>query len=217
MSIPQTHLDTINAALSVIGGGDIMAEDEDTELAGKVVPLYYARLNAVLAMHAWSFAGKIYKLDAVPMDAAHDYVAADNKFMNGWRFAFAMPGTRVGLPRKVLTDPRRPDDPLRDFFVEQDVIYADRETLYASFTVQVAPSVWKPDFYLALQTLVAADFCIPVSHDKDLAASLAVKGEGTNQEQGRGGLIGRAIGADAAGSRSKSPMWRDPLSDARLG
>lgn len=217
MSNPQTHLDMINAALSIVGGGDIMDESEDTELAAKVVPLYYARLGAILAMHHWSFAGKIYRLDAVPKDTANDYDAAAGKFMNGWHHGFLMPGTRIGLPRKVLYDPRRHDDPLRDFFVEQNVVYADRERIWAQFTVDVAPSVWKPDFTLAVQTLVAADFCVPVSHDKDLAASMRVTGEGTPQEQGRGGLLGRAIGADAAGSRSKSPLWQDPLSSARLG
>lgn len=210
------HLKVMNNALGLIGAGKIMAEDEDTELAGQVVPVYYSRLRAVLGMHEWSFAGKTYKLDAIARIADNDYDATAQIFNNGWRYAFALPGTRVGLPRKVLRDPRNPRDPLRDFLIEGDRIYCDRDALWAVVTVLPNPNVWDPQFALAIERVSAADFCVPVTHDDKLAASIRMVAEGTPQEQGRGGLIGRAMATDAARSRTPTALSRDPLTDARL-
>lgn len=210
------HLTVINNALGRIGAGKIMGEDEDTELAGQVVPIYYARIKALFGMHEWSFAGKTYKLDALAQTADNDYDAAAQKFNNGWRYAFNLPGTRLGAPRKVLDDPRCPKDPLRDFLIESGVLYADVDKAWAVVTVLVDPQNWDPQFALAAETIAAADFCVPVTHDASLAAALRTVAEGTPQEQGRGGLVGRAIASDAAKSRTVSPQWRDPLSDARL-
>ncbi|MGY3392933.1 hypothetical protein ACVWW6_005524 [Bradyrhizobium sp. USDA 3311] len=210
------HLKVINNALGSIGAGKIMAEDEDTELAGQVVPIYYSRVRAVLAMHEWSFAGKTYKLDAIAKTADNDYDTTAQIFNNGWRNAFALPGTRLGLPRKVLTDPRNPRDPLREFLIEAGWLYADRDQVWAVVTVMPAPDVWDPQFALAIERISAADFCVPVTQDDKLASSIRAVAEGSPTEQGRGGLIGRAMSSDAAKARTATPQWRDPLSDARL-
>jgi hypothetical protein len=210
------HLKIMNNALGKIGAGRIMAEDEDTELAGQVVPAYYSRLRAMLAMCEWSFAGKTYKLDALAKTAENDYDAAGQIFNNGWRHAFALPGTRIGLPRRVLANPRDPKDPLRDFLIEAGVLYADREPLWAVVTVMPDPAIWDPQFALAMEAIIAADLCVPVTHDAGLAKALREIAEGTPQENGRGGLVGRAMTHDAAKARTAAPIWRDPLSDARL-
>lgn len=210
------HLKVMNNALGLIGAGKIMAEDEDTELAAQVVPVYYSRLRALLAMHEWSFAGKTYKLDAIAKTADNDYDATAQIFNNGWRCAFALPGTRIGNPRKVLRDPRNPRDPLREFLIESGWLYADRDQVWAVVTVVPDPSVWDAQFALAMERIAAADFCVPVTHDDGLARSIRAVAEGTPEEQGRGGLIGRAMATDAAKARTATAQWRDPLTDARL-
>lgn len=216
MPIVTNHLQVMNKALGKIGGGKIMAEDEDTALAEKVVPAYYSRLKALLGMCEWSFAGATYKLDAIAKIAGNDYDTSNQIFNNGWRQAFSLPGTRIGLPRKVLTDPRRPNDPLREFQIEGGVLYADREQVWATVTVMPDPNIWDPQFNLAMETIASADFCVPVTHDANLADTLRKVAEGTPQENGRGGLVGRAITSDAIKARTAAPLWRDPLTDARL-
>lgn len=210
------HLKIMNNALARIGAGAIMAEDEDSDLAAQVVAVYYDRLDAVLAMREWTFAGKTYKLDRLAEIADNDFVAADGKFMNGWRHGFALPGTRVGHPRRILDDPRRPDSPYRDFLIEGLNLYADREALWATVTVRADPAAWAPDFRLAFTTILAADLCVPITHDAGLAEQLRADAEGTPSEGGRGGLIGRAMGKDAAASPAKAPLWADPLTLARM-
>jgi hypothetical protein len=210
------HLKVMNNALGLIGAGKIMAEDEDTDLAGQVVPAYYSRLRAILAMHEWSFAGKTYKLDAIAKTTVNDYDAVAQIFSNGWRHAFALPGTRLGMPRKVLRDPRNPRDPLREFLIEAGALYADHDQVWAVVTVMADPAVWDPQFALAIERITAADICVPVTHDDGLAKSIRAVAEGTPEEQGRGGLIGRAMATDAAKARTATALWRDPLTDARL-
>lgn len=217
MATPLTHLAVMNAALARVAGGSIMSEEEDTDLAAQTIAVYYDRLDAVLAMTDWSFAEKTYKLDLIAETAENGWDDEAQKFITGWRYAFAMPGTRLSLPRRVMTNPRAPSSPLREFAVEQNTLYADRSPLWAAFTVRADPSVWPPSFRLALTTIVAADLCVPVSHDAGLAKELRALAEGSPEYQGRGGLIGTAMAHDAAGARKKAPYWSDPLTDARLG
>lgn len=216
MADTVTHLKIMNNALARIGAGAIMAEDEDSDLAQQVVAMYYDRLDAALGMHPWTFAGKTYKLDRLAETDDNDFVAADGKFMNGYRHGFALPGTRVGHPRRILDDPRRPDSPYRDFLIEGINLYADRESLWATVTVRADPAAWAPDFRLAFTALLAADLCVPVTHDAGLAEQLRAAAEGTPSEAGRGGLIGRAMGKDAGAAPAKAPLWADPLSSARM-
>lgn len=210
------HLKIMNNALARIGAGAIMAEDEDSDLAAQVVAVYFDRLDAILGMHPWTFAGKTYKLDRLSETANNDFVAADGKFMNGWRHGFALPGTRIGHPRRILDDPRRPDSPCRDFLIEGVNLYADRDSLWATVTVRADPAAWSPGFRLAVTVATAADLCVPVTHDATLAEKLRAEAEGSPSEGGRGGLIGRAMGKDAAASPAKAPLWGDPLTLARL-
>lgn len=207
----------VNKALRRFGAGEIFALDEETELAGQVVAIYETQIPALLSLADWSFARKTYKLDELAQVADNGYDAAAKKFINGWRYGFSMPGTRLSEPRKVLIDPRRPDDPLRDFALEEGRLFADRHPLWAVFTVEVAPEIWPPLFTAAAIELLAGHMCVPVTHDAKLAGEILETAQGSAREQGRGGLIGVAIAADQRGAPLKAPLWRDPLTEARLG
>ncbi|KIZ47393.1 MULTISPECIES: hypothetical protein [Rhodopseudomonas] len=215
MTTPINHLNIMNNALARIGGGALMDEDEDTDLAAQVKAVYYDRVDAIFGLHHWSFSSKTFKLDALAAISENGYDATASKFITGWKYAFQMPGTRLSEPRKVMTDPRRPDDPFRDFFVEAGVLYADRAPIWASFTVRSDPAIWPPLFRLAVTTAIAADLCVPVTHDKTLAQALQADAEGMPSEGGRGGLLGRAMGKDLAGAPVSSPLSVDPLTSAR--
>lgn len=210
------HRKVINRGLARIAAAPIGGLDEDTDKARQAIAVYFDRLDATLGLYHWSFAGKTYRLDQAPTDGADDYVTAQKRWFTGYRYAYAMPGTRMALPRTVMTDPRLPKLPEREFTIEGDRIYCDRTPLYARFTVRVDPQIWLPAFRLAVIVALAADLAIPVTHDKDLADKLRAQAEGTPQENGRGGLIGRAIGMDAASSGGFSGLGADPLTSARL-
>jgi hypothetical protein len=216
--MPETVDDRIiaNRALARIGASPLGALDEETPKARQVRAIYPDVIEPLLALYDWSFARRTYPLDAVAAIADNGYDASAKKFMTGWRYAFLLPGTRLGTALKVLTDPRNPKDPLRDFQVENNTLYAERTPLWATVTVKVDPQYWLPAFRAAAVIGVAAALATPIAHDKALAKDLQVQFEGTPEEGGRGGLVGKAIAQDTAGAPRSAPMWRDPLTDARL-
>lgn len=201
-----TDVTIINRALARVGAPGIFALDEETSIARQAVAVYFDRRDACLGLYPWSFAKMTYKLDRLTEEP-----------LNGWRFAYALPGNRLSAPLKVLTDPQRPDYPLRRFTVEANAIYCDEEAVWATVIVQAAPAVWSPAFRLAVTTLVAADLAVPVGHDTALADDLRTQGEGTPSEGGRGGMLGRALIADASGAPTPAPLLAaDPLTTAHM-
>jgi hypothetical protein len=207
--MPETidDIGMINRALRRIGAGQIFALDEDTELAQQAVQIYHDRMAALIGSFRFTWARKTYalsKLAATPE--------------NGWKFAYAIPGTAIEpVPVKLLEDPRDPDHPLRLFLVEAGEIYADCEPLWGTFIIMPPPSVWPALFREAAIIDLASAYCVPITHDKALAESLAVMAGGTPQEQGRGGLMGRALQVNAAGSQPSAHLGAsDPLTSAHL-
>ncbi len=216
MAVIIDDLTIINAALIRIGSAPIFAVDEDTELAAQVMAIYATRRDALLGLSAWEFAKRTNMLDLVAETAANGY-SSTNLWGNGYRYAFAMPGDRIGTPRKVLTNARQPNLPLRDFILEAGRLYADRNPLWATFTVRADPNIWPPAFRMAAEVLCAADFAVPVSHDATLAADLRSIGEGPEAQMGLGGLVAKALAADVSGSPGPAPLqMADDLTTAHM-
>lgn len=218
MPQPQTIDDRtiINSGLARIGASPIGALNEDTPKARQCLAVYYPLIDDLLGRRQWSFADQVYRLDALAHDALNNWDATQNKFINGWLYGYALPAVRLSPPHRVLRDPRRPDDPWREFTVEGGYLYCDYTPIWALFTVRARPDVWAPAFQRAATVLAAADFAVPIMHDANLAAALRAEGHGTPEQNGMGGLIGMAAVQDAGRGRTNAPAWRDPLTDARL-
>jgi hypothetical protein len=216
--VAETHdkRSIINNALARIGGGEVVAIDEDTDLAAQCNAVYDDEIASLLALYEWSFNARTYSLDVLAPTAANDFDASINKFRNGWRYGFQLPGGRLAPPRRILTNPRLPDQPLRDFAIEGASVFADYSALWATVSVDADPTVWPAPFRKAATVALAAGLCVPVTQDKNLAAALREDAQGPPEYQGRGGMIGQAIAFDAARSRIRAPMVSDPLGDARL-
>lgn len=205
MSITADEVKLINRALTRIGAASIFAPDEETELAAATQAIWTDVKEQCLALHRWSFARQVYRLNRRPETPE-----------NGWKYAFDIPGTVLGGPEKVLRDPRRAYELLRDFDVQGVRIYADVDELYALFPVVPDVALWPPLFRSAVVLAAAAALAVPVAHDERLAASLREQAGGGPREGGVGGLIGRAIAMDIASRPIGSPfLASDPLTDAR--
>jgi hypothetical protein len=210
------ELSIANGALAQFGGGEIFAFDEETELARKVNAVYEARRDSLLALHAWQFNRRTYKLDEIAGSAENGWDATDY-WGNGYRHAFQLPGDAIGTPRRVLTNPRAPHAPLRDYLLEEGRLYADFHPLWASVGVRADPAAWPASFRLAAMVLIASDLAIPVAGDARLAEELRLRGEGPVELGGRGGLVGVAINQDVSGSPGPSPIaTNDDLTTAHL-
>lgn len=198
-------LSVINKSLSRMGASPIGALDEATAKARKCVAIYDDLIPACLGLYDWSFNRVAYPLNRL-----------DETPINGWKYAYAMPGNAVGVPVKVLTSQQRPDDPLREFELQGGKLYANRLPLWAIFPVDVNPGLWRPSFRLAVTVGLAGDLCVPIAHDKTLGEILKAEAFGAPELQMRGGLMGIALSQDASSSNKNAPLWRDPLTEARL-
>jgi hypothetical protein len=203
----EEKLKIINEALGRLGSSPIFALDEDTDRARTCMLVYDTEINAMFGQHRWNFAQRTVKLDR-----------QQETPNNGWKFAFALPGERIGLPVRVLDNPRHPDHPLREFAAEGDRIYAQREEIYATFVMRVDPKNWLPMFRRCAVTALASALAMPISEDRNTKETYFVDAFGTPSEGGRGGLLGRAIDEDVRGSPGPAPAYAsDPLTEARFG
>lgn len=209
-------IDVINNALAVFGGGEVGALDEESDLAEQCVRAYRPLMNFLIGRYEWSFATRTYRLNPIPRDTANGYDSTERAFQNGWPFAFHLPGERLGLPHRVLTNPLTPERPLRQYLIEEGRIFARSEKLWAAVPVWTAIENWSPAFRLLAETALASALCVGITHDKGLADILHERAFGPPSAGGAGGLMGTAISAEAGKTRGAAPMQSDPLGDARL-
>lgn len=207
--MPQTvdDLSIVNEALARLGSSPIFSLEEESKTAGKAARIYPTVVGTVFAAHSWNFARRTTRLDRLAVVPE-----------TGWAFAYALPGNRIGDPVKVLDNPRSPDNPLRMFLVEGDELHADAAAVWATCVRQVAPADWPPLFKSAVVVALAAELCVPQSHDVNLAAALRQEAWGSPAEGLRGGQVGRAMARDAASTPGPAPLGAsDALTDAWHG
>ncbi|MCW2317475.1 hypothetical protein SAMN06265338_103219 [Rhodoblastus acidophilus] len=194
-----------NRALARLGGGQIVSLDEDTDLARQCVAVYDDLLEAALTLYHWKWPRRTKALDRL-----------DEVPENGYLYGYGFPAGAISNPIKVLADPRNPDYPLREFVVEGRTLYTNAIAVWGAFVFRLSPDLWPPVFRLAFQTWLSAALAIPVSQDANLAAQLEQQAIGAPSEQGRGGIMGRAIAIDGATSGGDAPaLASDPLTSAR--
>jgi hypothetical protein len=124
----------------------------------------------------------------------------------------------MGPPKALFTDPRNPATRLRDFRAEGNEVHAAVTPLYGVFPLRIDPAMWPPFFREFYVCWLAANLAIPIGHDDKLAAYYEQKAIGAPSEQGRGGLVGRALGLDAAGTGGVAGLnVTDSLTSAHWG
>ena len=194
-----------NRALRRVGASALGAVDEDTTRAEQVEAIWQDVVETCLSLHEWSFGKKTYALAL--------RVAPPE---NGWLYGYDYPGGVLGGPQAVLRSITREEDILREFTIEENILFANVGAVWATFRTTVAIGIWPPEFRLAVITAVASHLAVPVAGDEKLAKSLGIQAFGQDEEGMRGGLIGSAIALDRAKRPLGSPLLRsDPLTQAR--
>lgn len=194
-----------NEALARLAATPIMAFDDETPTAAKVARIFPTVVAAAFDSHRWNFARRTTRLDRLNIVPE-----------TGFAYAYALPGNRIGDPVRVLTNPRNVDNPLRTFVVEGGELHADAGAVWATCVIAVEPPEWPPLFRFAVAVALAAELAVPLTHDTGLKDRLDAEAWGTPQEGRRGGLIGRAIARDAAGTPGPAPVGAsDVLTGAR--
>ena len=95
----QDTLKTVNEALARLGSAPIAALDEETPKAAKVAQIYPTVVGAAFACHRWNWARRTARLDRLAVTPE-----------TGWRYAYALPGDRIGEPVTIEGVLIRPGD-----------------------------------------------------------------------------------------------------------
>jgi hypothetical protein len=198
-------VDIVNRALARIGSPPLITLDDEEDRAQAAQLIYLTEVQAALGKFRWRFARKTYALSRLAGTPA-----------TGWKYAYELPGDFLGMPERLLCDPRNPASVLRDFEVEAAEVHTNAEWVSARGTVMPAPNIWPPVFRKAIIVTLAAAFAVPETHDTALASLLAREAVGDPRENGTGGLIGQAIALEVAASPPREDIGDDnPLVDAR--
>lgn len=184
----------INRALARIGAAPLVSIESDDDETRQALAIYDDLIDAALDLWDWSWARRTHALDKL---SAAPF---------GFAAAFRFPAEAVSAPIALYTRDDARSDPLRDFRVEGRTVAADAEALWGTFSCRIAPAEWPAGFRLAFTVWLAASLAVPITHDADLAARLMQEACGSPSENGRGGLIGRAVAADRSKSGGVAPL-----------
>lgn len=195
----------INMTLADIGLGPVFSIDDGSELSENVPLVWQRTVDHVFGLHDWSFALKTYKNRR-----------RGETPENGWRYAFDFPGTKIGNPLKIMDQAGSSPRPLRNFTIEEGILFADCPETWSLCKVLVSPDTWPPDFRAAFVVALGGYLAVPVWQDENLRDDRLQEAFGTPSQGGSGGLFGRLMAQDKTSRPVAEPMEHDnPLTNVR--
>ena len=158
--MPATNISICNLALSWLGGNIITSLQDDSTEAKLCSANFDSSRDAALEDGDWSFAiGRCIpaKLSEPPAF--------------GFSAQYQLPKNPLCL--RVIDVSKSPDflDPLNVWVKEGDRILCNYEAIYIRCIQQVVDTTrFSPGFVQTCAARLAADICVPLTHDKDLFA-----------------------------------------------
>lgn len=195
----------VNWALVELGLAPNFSIDEQTKLGGLVDIFWPRALARSFGLHDWTFCRQTFLMtrqEATPV--------------TGYTYGFDLPGGIIGPPLKLTSDARC-TVPLRNFALEGKTVFCNEPVAYARCKVALDPVAWPPQFADGFATLLASYLAIPLTQDADLKADKEAAAIGTPSTGGSGGILGRFIAQDRAGSPVSEPAVSNALDGGRTG
>lgn len=193
-----------NWALNEIGEEPSYVVGGEDELSQTVDMTWQRVIDRCLALHPWADFRKTYRLARLA-EAPE----------TGWKYAFELPGERIGEPLRLLQAVGECEQLLRNYGRESSLVLTNAENVWARVRVYRDPETWDEGWRAAFVVALAAHLAVPVMNDQDLRVELLREAFGNPSEGGAGGMFGRLIAQDMAGAPLGSPVLdNDPLTSA---
>lgn len=199
-----TDLDIVNAACAMIGEEPLQSLEEEIDAGQAASLVYQTTVEFNLGIYLFSFSKQIRQLSR--NDVGNP--------LAGFDYVYDLPAERIGDPIYLTDDPTNADRRFTRYAIVGVQIHTSADPIYAMIRYRAAPHNWSPTFKAATIKAVAAEFAVPMTHDRALADQLRTAAYGTPSEQFRGGMIGAAIRADAYSTPPRAQSQKNPLADA---
>ncbi len=205
MAIDKTTI--INQALTDIGAGPMFSVNDGTDMAEQIAAVWPVVVDRVFGLSDWSFSKKTYR-----------NVRLDGTPENGWAYSFELPGTRIGNPLKIMDRAGESPRPLRNFALEEGLLFCNVPDTWSVVKVAVSPDIWPGEFRAAFVIALGGYLAVPVWQDEDMRDRKLQEAFGSPSQQGTGGWFGRLVAQDKASQPVAEPIANDePLTNARYG
>lgn len=157
--MPVSDVSICNIAISWLGGNRITSLDDDTTEANLCKLNYDSSRDATLEDRNWTFATR----RCLPNKLADLPVF-------GYGAQFQLPPDFIRLVRISKLDSMR--DEIEDWTKEQDRLLVNAEVIYMKYIFRCTDATkYSAGFVQALAARIAADICVPLTHDKELFAN----------------------------------------------
>lgn len=201
----ETKESICSSALTLLGEAAIASLTEDSDAARSCAQLYDNIKWALIAAYPWSFSKKKVQLSRL-VDAP----------VSRWRYQFQLPTDRVGDVFALLTTDAVGADPIQNYEVQGSKVLYDGTELWIDYQYNALESNMPPHFVQLLIYALAADLCMPITHESAMAGYWHERAFGTPSENNRGGYFRTATGIDSRG-RPAPVMESNELIDVRYG
>ena len=184
-----TSIDIASNALILIGDNPISSFDDPGAGARVASNLYPETKKRLLSEHPWSFAIKQQRLNKLSQNPDS---------LTNFSNAFQLPTDLIRLWNI---------QPHSNYIIIGDLLYSNENKLLATYVFDVDEVKLPPHVVKSLEYMLASDFAISVTGDKETAQLYEVKARDA---------INQAMAIDSQG-RPQQPIIDSPLIDARMG
>ena len=189
----NTKVSICSSALNLLGEAAISAMDEDSDAARACAQLYDNLKYSLISEYEWSFSKKKVKLSRL--------VAAPTSV---WRYQFAMPEDRVGDVFALFPTASVGAHSLTSFEIHGSRLLSNNTELWLDYQYNVPEADLPPHFVQLFIYVLAADLCMPITHEATMMGAWREVARGSPSENGRGGYFRTATGIDSRGRPMKS-------------
>jgi hypothetical protein len=185
MAAGDTSLSICSDALIMLGARPISSFNDGTDEANIADRLYADVRDQILMTYPWSFSFKkeqLAQLVTIPT--------------NEFRYEYAMPGDRIGSPRKIFNSGNIGAYPIQGYKIMGDKVLANDTTIYAEYQFSTPEFLMPKYFVQLLKYMMAWHFALPITDQVDKAQYWQSVAIGSPAENGRGGHMRVAMNID---------------------
>lgn len=189
----NTQVSICSSALALLGEAGIAEIDEDTDAARSCAQLYDNLKFSLIAEYEWSFSKKKIRLSRLLSTPT-----------SVWRYQFAMPEDRVGDVFALYQSSSVGAYPVKAFEIQGAKLLSNLPELWLDYQFNVPEADLPPYFVQLFIYVLAADLCMPITHEATMMEAWRTVARGTPSENGRGGYFRTATNIDSRGRPAKS-------------